>query len=182
MPFSFQSSGVGGILIIQPQVFADERGFFLEAYKSSAFSPHGIPPFVQENHSSSRKGILRGMHFQIPPFSQGKLVRVVAGEILDVGVDLKKSSPTYGRSLSVRLSAEDKKMLYLPPWCAHGFQVLSETAEVIYNVTKEYNKEAERGVLWSDPALAIDWPEKEPTLVERDATFPRLSELQTFFD
>ena len=108
-------------------------------------------------------------------------MRVVAGEVMDVGVDLRRSSATYGKSVAVYLSAENKRMLYLPPWCAHGFEVLSPEAEVIYKVTAEYNKEAERGVVWSDPDLGIDWPEKKPLLTERDANFPRLAELPEVF-
>lgn len=168
-------------MLIEPRVFPDDRGFFLEAYRYSDFVAHGIPAFVQENHSHSRKGILRGMHFQIPPFSQGKLVRVVAGEVVDVGVDLRRASPTFGKSVAIRLSADNKLMLYLPPWCAHGFEVLSEEAEVIYKVTAEYNKDAERGLLWSDPDLGIDWPDKQPTLNKRDEGFPPLAELPEYF-
>lgn len=181
MPFSFHNSGVGEILIIEPRLFPDDRGFFFEAYKYSDFSAQGIPAFVQDNQSHSRKGILRGLHFQAPPFSQGKLVRVVAGEVIDVGVDLRQSSATYGKSVAVRLSAENKRMLYLPPWCAHGFEVLSDEAEVIYKVTTEYNKDAERGLLWSDSALGIDWPDTQPLLTQRDANLPCLAGLPEFF-
>ncbi|HYP13789.1 MAG TPA: dTDP-4-dehydrorhamnose 3,5-epimerase [Bryobacteraceae bacterium] len=179
MPFIFTPLTIPGAILIEPRVFPDGRGFFLESYKRSDFAAHGIPDFfVQENHSVSRQHILRGLHFQRPPHGQGKLIRVIAGEIFDVGVDLRKGSATFGKWVGVNLSADNHRMLYLPPWCGHGFLVLSETAQVVYKTTAEYNKEAEDGVAWNDPDIGIEWNCSEPTLSERDEKWGRLADLK----
>lgn len=145
-----------GVLVIEPSVFADNRGFFLESYNERALEEVGIRErFVQDNHSFSTRHVLRGLHYQVP--GQGKLVRVVVGEIFDVAVDLRRSSPAFGRWEGVSLSAENKKMLWIPPGFAHGFLVLSEGAHVLYKATDFYDAKAERTIRWDDPALAIDW-------------------------
>jgi len=173
VPFSFEKQEVGGVISIEPRVFSDPRGFFLESYKQSDFAAAGIAEnFVQENHSRSRRGILRGLHYQIAPRAQGKLVRVVVGEVLDVAVDIRKGSPTFGKWVGVNLSAENRRMLYLPPTCAHGFCVISEVAEVIYKVSDEYSPEWERGICWNDSQLAIAWPVDTVTVSDRDKLWP----------
>ncbi|RLG08532.1 MAG: dTDP-4-dehydrorhamnose 3,5-epimerase [Thaumarchaeota archaeon] len=177
MPFRFKRLEIPDVVLVEPMVFHDERGFFMEAYKYSDFAAFGIGErFVQDNHSRSVKGVLRGLHYQNPPKAQGKLVRVIVGEIFDVAVDIRKGSPTYGRWVGVRLSAENKKMLYIPPGFAHGFCVLSEVAEVIYKVTEEYAPECEAGIIWNDPEIGIEWPIKSPTLSPKDASWPPLQD------
>ena len=177
MPFTFHPLEVPEVVLIEPKVFGDERGFFMETYKESDFAAAGIAArFVQDNHSRSVRGVLRGLHYQKRPRAQGKLVRVVVGEVFDVAVDLRRGAPTFGRWVGVTLSAEDRRMLYIPPWCAHGFCVVSEVAEVVYKTTDEYAPAYEGGVLWSDPDLAIPWPVREPILAPRDRAWPRLRE------
>lgn len=151
-------TAIADVKIFEPKVFGDERGFFVETFRQSHFEALGLNVnFVQDNHSSSSKGVLRGLHYQIQQ-PQGKLVRVIAGEVYDVAVDLRKSSPTFGQHVGVYLSAENKKIFWVPPGFAHGFLVLSEKAEFIYKCTEYYAPKNERSLLWSDPALNIDWP------------------------
>jgi len=151
-------TGIPDLLIIEPKVFGDERGFFFESFNARRFAElTGVDlAFVQDNHSKSARHVLRGLHYQIRQ-PQGKLVRAVVGEVLDVAVDIRKSSPTFGKSFSVILSAENKRMLWIPPGFAHGFVVLSETAEFLYKTTDYWAPEYERSIVWNDPALAIDW-------------------------
>jgi len=176
MPFLFTPTVIPEVVVIEPRVFPDERGFFMEGYKRSAFAAQGIADiFVQCNHSKSSRGILRGLHYQKNPKAQGKLVRVVLGEIYDVVVDLRHGGPTYGQWVGVTLSAENKKMLYVPEGFAHGFCVTSEQAEVLYSATAEYAPECEAGVLWNDPELGISWPIAEPQLSTRDRAWPPLT-------
>jgi dTDP-4-dehydrorhamnose 3,5-epimerase len=173
MPFTFTPLEIRGVILIEPRVFGDSRGFFLETYKVSDFSSAGIEErFVQENHSRSKRGILRGLHYQVEPHPQGKLVRAVVGDIFDVAVDLDETSPTFGKWIGVHLSAENRRMLYLPPKCAHGFCVTTEVAEVLYKTTSEYSPALERGIAWNDPYLAIQWPVENPELSERDTKWP----------
>ncbi len=173
MPFKFQKLKIPELILITPEVFQDKRGFFLETYKESDFAKNGIKEkFVQENHSKSKKGVLRGLHFQKPPFSQGKLVRVIRGEIFDVAVDIRKNSKTYGKWVGIKLSEKNKKMLYIPPGFAHGFCVLSDFAEVIYKCTKPYSPKHESGILWNDKTLKIKWPIKKPILSKKDLSWP----------
>ena len=173
MPFTFDRLAIPEVILIEPRVFGDARGFFMETYKRSEFALHGLAePFVQENQSKSERGILRGLHYQVPPYGQSKLVRVVVGEVFDVAVDVRPDSPTRGRWIGVTLSAANRRMLYIPPWCAHGFCVMSETAEVVYKTTTEYAPTHESGVMWNDPALAIDWPVTSPIVADRDRTWP----------
>ncbi|GFN23658.1 dTDP-4-dehydrorhamnose 3,5-epimerase [Thermanaeromonas sp. C210] len=177
MPFRFTRLEIPEVVLIEPVVFPDERGFFLEAYKYSEFAAFGITErFLQDNHSRSRKGVLRGLHYQNPPKAQGKLIRVVVGEIFDVAVDIRKGSPTYGRWVGVRLSSENKRMLYIPPGFAHGFCVLSEAAEVLYKTTEEYAPECEAGIIWNDPDIRISWPVENPVLSPKDARWPPLKD------
>jgi dTDP-4-dehydrorhamnose 3,5-epimerase len=166
-----------GVLLVQPQVFRDARGFFLEVYHHAKFRELGISaPFVQDNHSKSRARTLRGLHLQLRE-PQGKLVRVIAGEILDVAADVRPGSPTFGRSVIVRLSAENFLQCYIPPGFAHGFYVLSDEAEVEYKCTSFYDRASEVGIVWNDPQLAIAWPDSAPVLSEKDAALPRLADI-----
>ena len=166
-----------GVLRVEPDVFADPRGFFMETYHADKFAAGGITlPFVQDNHSRSVKGTLRGLHFQIQR-PQGKLVRVVAGEVFDVAVDIRRGSPTFGRWHGETLSAENRLQLWVPPGYAHGFCVLSETADVIYKCTDVYAPGGERTIRWDDPTLAIRWPVSSPLLSAKDAAAPTLEGL-----
>lgn len=177
MPFQFKSLEIPEVILIEPQVFSDERGFFMEVYKYSEFASFGITErFIQDNHSRSKKGVLRGLHYQNPPKAQGKLVRVISGEIFDVAVDIRKGSPTFGKWVGIKLSAENKRMLYIPPGFAHGFCVLSDIAEVLYKTTEEFAPECEAGIIWNDPDINIDWPIKNPVLSSKDAKWPRLKD------
>jgi dTDP-4-dehydrorhamnose 3,5-epimerase len=166
----FTKTDIQGVLLLEPQIFTDERGFFLEAYKKSEFAANGITlDFVQDNHSRSKAGVLRGLHFQVGESAQAKLVRCVKGEILDVAVDLRKDSPTFLKWVSYVLSADNGRELFIPAeGFAHGFLVLSEEAEVTYKCSKEYDPSAERGVIWNDPDLKIDWGMSDPILSKKD--------------
>ena len=157
------------VVLIEPRVFGDDRGFFFESWNLRALADAGIDAaFVQDNHSRSRHGVLRGLHYQIE-HAQGKLVRVVVGAVFDVAVDLRRSSPTFGRHVAVELSADNKRMLWVPPGFAHGFVVVSDAAEFLYKTTDYWFPEHERTLLWNDPALDIDWPVATPQLAPRDA-------------
>jgi dTDP-4-dehydrorhamnose 3,5-epimerase len=182
MPFRFVQSEIPEVLIIEPRVISDARGFFMETYKRSDFAAHGIDEaFVQGNHSKSSKGILRGLHYQKRPQAQGKLVRVLAGEIYDVAVDIRQGSPTFGKWVASVLSSENKRMLYVPVGFAHGFCVTSEEAEIFYMTTAEYAPECEAGIRWDDPALMIGWPVMEPQLSSRDLGLPFLKDADNNF-
>jgi dTDP-4-dehydrorhamnose 3,5-epimerase len=172
VPFTFRRLEIPEVVLIEPEVFGDTRGFLVETYRQSDFAPFVDGAFVQENQSQSRHGTLRGLHFQLGPYGQGKLVRVVSGEIFDVAVDIRQESPTRGKWVSSILSAENRRMVYVPPWCAHGFCVLSETAEVVYKMTTEYAPAHQSGVMWNDPALAINWPIRSPLVSDRDTKWP----------
>jgi len=175
MPFTFKSLEIPELVLIEPGVFEDVRGFFMETYKMPDFADANIKAsFVQDNHSCSAKGILRGLHYQNPPFAQGKLVRVVRGEIFDVAVDIRKGSPTWCKWVAVILSEENKNILYVPIGFAHGFYILSEVADVIYKTTNIYSAEAEAGIIWNDEDLNIEWPFKQPILSDKDKKWPSL--------
>ena len=164
-------TAIPDVLIFEPNVFGDDRGFFLESFNQQQFEAAvGYPvTFVQDNHSKSSKGVLRGLHYQLPPHAQGKLVRCVAGEVFDVAVDIRKSSPTFGQWVGVHLSAENKRQLWIPEGFAHGFVTLSDTAEFLYKTTNYYAPASEGSILWSDPQLAIAWPiEGQPNLSGKD--------------
>jgi len=179
----FISTKLQEVLIIEPQVYGDQRGFFMETYQALEFSNAGIPfHFVQDNHSGSSQGVLRGLHYQLRQ-PQGKLVRVIVGEIFDVAVDIRKSSPTFGKWVGVHLSALNHRQVWAPPGFAHGFFVLSDWAEVIYKVTDFYAPEWERTLRWDDPTIGIQWPViqgKTPVLSEKDQQGKPLLEAEVF--
>lgn len=174
-------TNIPGLLIFEPKVFGDSRGFFMETFRESALKERGIEEsFVQDNHSSSSRGVLRGLHYQIKN-PQGKLVRVIAGEVYDVAVDLRRSSPTFGQHYGVILSAENKRIFWVPPGFAHGFVVLSEQAEFTYKCTEYYAPEHEKSLLWNDPELGIDWPVTEvPELSEKDKNGLPLADAEVY--
>ncbi len=182
MPYTVTPTAIPEVLILEPKVFGDARGFFFESFNARDFAQAtGLEvAFVQDNHSKSAKGVLRGLHYQIQ-HPQGKLVRVVEGEVLDVAVDLRRSSPTFGRWVGERLSADNHKQLWVPPGFAHGFVVLSESAEFLYKTTDYWFPEHERSLLWNDPAVGIDWPiDGPPLLAAKDAAGKRLGEADCF--
>jgi dTDP-4-dehydrorhamnose 3,5-epimerase len=171
-------TGFDDLLILEPKVVQDERGYFMESYQYEDLLKQGIDiRFIQDNQSKSRKGVLRGLHFQNAPYAQTKLIRVLSGTILDVAVDLRKSKKTFGKSFTMELSAENKKQLLVPKGFAHGFLVLSEAAEILYKCDEVYHPEAEGGISWNDPALNIDWgmPASEMLLSKRDQQHPILA-------
>jgi dTDP-4-dehydrorhamnose 3,5-epimerase len=174
----FVETPIPGVILVEPDVHRDARGFFLETYRADRYREGGIrESFVQDNHSRSAKDTLRGLHAQVPN-PQGKLIRVIEGEIWDVAVDVRRGSPAYGRHFGARLTAEGFEQLYVPPGLAHGFLVLSEVAQVEYKCTRPYDPKAEFSIAWNDPDLAIPWPSKSPLLSERDRTAPRLRDVQ----
>lgn len=182
MPYTVTPSAIPDVLMLEPQVFGDARGFFYESFNAREFAEvTGLDTvFVQDNHSKSARGVLRGLHYQIQ-HPQGKLVRVIDGEVFDVAVDLRKSSPTFGKSVGLRLSAENNRQLWIPPGFAHGFVVLSETAQFLYKTTDYWYPAHERSLLWNDPALAIDWPiDFEPQLAAKDAAATLLKDAELF--
>lgn len=183
MPFDFKKLSIKDVILVTPRVFEDERGFFQETYKKSDFYANGIDvEFNQDNHSKSSKGVLRGLHYQMTPKAQAKLVRCVQGEIFDVAVDLRKNSPTFGKWVGEKLSAENKNMLFIPEGFAHGFVVLSETAELVYKASNEFSKEHDRGILWNDPKIGINWGiDIEPILSDKDKKQPKLEEAKDLF-
>ncbi len=183
MPFQFRRLAIPDVILIEAPNLRDERGFFRETYKFSEFAANGIGvPFVQDNHSRSRRAVLRGLHYQKNPRAQGKLVRVVHGEIFDVAVDIRKRSPTFCKWIGITLSADENQMLYIPPGFAHGLCVLSDEADVIYKVTAEYAPELDRGIIWNDPDLAIEWPLPHPILSPKDLGLPRLRDSDNDFE
>lgn len=175
----FHSTDLPGLLVFEPRVFTDDRGYFFESYQRKVFADVGITTdFIQDNEAKSTRGILRGLHFQVPPYAQAKLVRVVLGEVQDVVVDIRKNSPTYGKHFSIRLSAENKKQLFVPRGFAHGYAVLSEEAIFCYKCDNYYSKAHEGGLRYNDPALEIDWEIdlEKALLTERDINWPDLGE------
>lgn len=179
MPFEFEKQKIEDVILVKPTVFGDNRGFFMETYKKSDFVKNGIDiDFIQDNHSKSSHRVLRGLHYQAKPYGQAKLVRCVKGKIYDVAVDLRKNSKTFGQYVKVELSEENKQMLFIPEGFAHGFVVLSDEAEILYKVNKEYAPNSDRGVLWSDNDLNIDWGiDFEPILSEKDKIQPKFKDL-----
>ena len=172
---------IADVLVFEPKVFGDERGFFMESFNQKAFDAAVGQPvrFVQDNHSRSAKGVLRGLHFQLPPHAQGKLVRVTQGSVFDVAVDIRKDSPTFGRWVGVELSGENHRQMWVPAGLAHGFLVTSDSADFLYKTTDYYAPQAERSLRWDDPELAIAWPDTgmPPVLSGKDAAAPNLSAL-----
>src|ERR1700693_5227066 len=170
-------TAIPGVIVIEPQVFRDTRGFFLESYHQAQFTDLGVSDlFVQDNHSCSRRGTLRGLHFQLR-HPQAKLCRVIRGEVLDVAVDIRRGSPTFRKWTSATLSAENMRQIYIPRGFAHGFVVVSEVAEFLYKCSDFYDPASEHGVHWSDPQLAIDWGIADPIVSAKDSRYPRLAEL-----
>lgn len=165
-----------GLLIITPRVFHDERGYFYESFNQKPYLDAGIPPFVQDNHSLSKKNVLRGLHYQLP-HAQGKLVFVTRGKVWDVVVDIRQSSPTFMKWFSIELSDENHQQLYIPPGFAHGFCTLSETADFAYKCTDFYTPGAEHGIRYDDPALNIPWPVETPILSDKDKVYPSLKDI-----
>lgn len=178
-----QALAIPEVLLLTPRVFGDERGFFFESFNAQRFAElTGLrAEFVQDNHSKSARGVLRGLHYQLPPHAQGKLVRVTQGEVFDVAVDIRRSSPTFGRWVGVHLSASNHQQLWIPPGFAHGFLTLTASAEFLYKTTDYYAPESERSIRWDDPGIAIDWPiDGSPQLAARDAAAPCLSAAEVF--
>jgi dTDP-4-dehydrorhamnose 3,5-epimerase len=176
-----QATAIDGVLVLQPKVFGDARGFFLESFNQTAFDAavgHHVD-FVQDNHSRSARGVLRGLHFQKAPKAQGKLVRVISGAVFDVAVDIRRDSPTYGRWAGVELSGENHRQLWIPPGLAHGFLVLTDTADFLYKTTEFYSPDDEGAVRWDDPDLGIAWPDlgQPPKLSAKDSTAGLLRDL-----
>lgn len=175
-------TAISGLLIIKPRVFYDDRGYFFESYNRDVFREAGIPDeFRQDNQSLSQMGALRGLHFQAPPHDQGKLVRVVKGAVLDVVVDIRKDSPTYGKQVTIELNEENMLMLWIPAGFAHGFSTLRDNTIFQYKCTNVYNKQSEGGILWNDADLGIDWRINEPIVSEKDRVLPPFHELNTPF-
>lgn len=182
MPFTFTPLEPAGAVLVEPKVFGDRRGFFKELFKAEDFEAAGLPTaFVQDNFSRSSKGVVRGLHFQSPPRAQGKLVACVRGAILDVIVDVRPGSPTFGRPLSVELSEENHRQLWVPAGFAHGFATLTDIAEITYKCTDVYSPEHDGGIFWNDPDLGIDWGVADPVISDKDAGLPRLADLDSPF-
>ncbi len=174
----FIETSLPGILLIEPKVFGDERGFFMESYRRDVFEGQGIPPLLQDNHSRSVRGTLRGLHFQ-HPHGQGKLIRVTHGAVYDVLVDVRRGSPTFGKWEGHELSADNKRQLWVPPGFAHGFCVLSDAADFLYKCSDYYHPEHEHTLLWNDPDVGVQWPVSEPILSEKDKKGVPLKDLQS---
>jgi len=181
MPFDFVKCEIPGVVIIEPRVFEDERGFFLETYKKTDFAKNGIDvDFHQDNHSLSAKNVLRGLHYQTPPAGQAKLVRVLRGAAWDVAVDIRKGSATFKKWIAVELSEANRKMLYIPEGFAHGFVALTDDMHLLYKCSAEYSPSHDTGIIWNDPDIGIDWPVDNPILSGKDKTLPTLNEVVVF--
>ncbi|MBI3315770.1 MAG: dTDP-4-dehydrorhamnose 3,5-epimerase [Candidatus Omnitrophica bacterium] len=177
----FIKTSIPGVIVIEPKFYEDARGFFFESYQKEVFAKHGIATeFVQDNHTLSAKGVLRGLHFQIPPRAQAKLVRVIKGEAFDVVVDVRRGSKTFGRFVTLGLSSENKKMVYVPVGFAHGYCALKDGTEFLYKTSDLYSPEHERGLAWDDPALGIPWPKLDTgyLLSDKDRQYPTLKNLE----
>ncbi|MCL4540089.1 MAG: dTDP-4-dehydrorhamnose 3,5-epimerase [Bacteroidetes bacterium] len=183
MPFTFtQVDSPEGLIVITPYVFNDDRGFFMETFRSDAFEKVGIKEeFIQDNHSRSSKGVIRGIHFQVDPKEQSKLVRCIRGEVFDVAVDLRPKSDSFGKWYGIVLSEQNKKMLYIPRGFGHGFSTLSDDAEVVYKVDEYYSREDERGIVFNDPKLAIEWRVSNPVVSSKDRALPKFDEEKEYF-
>lgn len=182
MPFNHTE--IPGLVIFEPNIFNDERGYFFESFNEKQFAEQGLPThFVQDNQSGSSYGVIRGLHYQMHPHAQAKIIRVLQGSILDIAVDIRKNSPTWLKVFSIELSAENKKQLFIPAGFAHGFSVLSEKANVLYKCDKLYNKESEQGIRYDDPSLKIDWkiPVEKRIVSEKDRNLPLLADCKNNF-
>jgi dTDP-4-dehydrorhamnose 3,5-epimerase len=179
MPFAFEKTNIDGLFLIKPKVFGDDRGFFMETFERNDFESAGVKmELVQINHSRSVVGVLRGLHFQNPPYEQAKLVRCIRGEILDVAVDIRPRSASFAQYFSVHLSDTNRLILYVPRGFAHGFLVVSDVAEIEYAVDNQYAPDHEAGIIWNDPELAIKWPIEKPILSEKDKKLPELGDIR----
>ena len=180
----FTPLAIPDVFLIEPKVFGDARGFFLESFRQDLFNQATGTnhEFIQDNHSRSSKGVLRGLHYQLPPHAQGKLVRVISGAVFDVAVDIRRSSPTFGQWVGAELSAENHRQLWIPPGFAHGFVVLSDTADFVYKTTAYYAPESDRGLLWNDPDIGIAWPDlgQVPLISTKDAASKSFREAEVF--
>jgi len=182
MPFRFTPLSIDGLMLVEPTKFGDERGFFMETYKRSEFIRAGITGhFIQHNHSMSTRDVLRGLHYQLEPHGQGKLIRCIRGAVFDVAVDIRRGSPHFGKWVSAILSDEKCQMLYIPVGFAHGFLTLSDEAEIIYSCTAEYSPEHDRGIRWDDPDIGIKWGYERPILSSKDANLPLLRDAEVNF-
>lgn len=181
MAFTFTPFEIPGLLLVEGPSFPDERGFFLESFKEGEFRKAGIPPFVQDNLSRSKKRVMRGLHYQKSPSAIGKLVRCVRGRVFDVAVDIRKGSPSYGKWAATELSDEANRMLWVPEGFAHGFYTVSDWADVLYKVTGTWAPDDDRGILWNDPALGIRWPSPEALVAPKDAQHPPLAQADNNF-
>lgn len=183
MSFQFTDTKIKGLKFVSPKLFSDQRGIFLETYKKSEFVANGIAEtFVQENRSVSKKNVLRGLHYQINPKAQGKLVSVQRGKIFDVAVDIRRNSPYFGKYVSIILESDNGLMFWIPPGFAHGFLSLEDNSTVTYKTTEEYSPEHERGIIWNDTDIGIDWPSENLIIAERDSKFPDLKRAQMNFE
>ncbi len=182
MPFSFSPTVLDGVILVQSRIFEDDRGYFREGFKASEFAAAGLPTeFVQDNTSRSRRGVVRGIHYQTDPHAQGKLVGVTQGSVIDVAVDLRVGSPTYGQWMAEELTDDNGKMLWIPVGFGHGFSVLSDYADLVYKCTDEFDAKADGGIAWNDPDLAIDWKVSDPIVSDKDVALPRLSDAKPGF-
>lgn len=173
---------IEGPLLLRPKLFTDERGCFFESFNKAVFEKNGLPTdFSQDNQSVSRKGVIRGLHYQIPPWEQGKLVRVVKGSVIDIAVDIRKGSKTYGKHIRVELSGDNQTVLWIPPGFAHGFSVLEDDTVFLYKCTKAYHPESEQGLVWNDPDLAINWAIDEPVVSQKDQQLPEFRKFHSPF-
>ncbi len=180
MNFNFKKLTIPDLILIEPAAFKDNRGFFIERYKQSDFDSQNIPHFVQDNYSFSKQGVIRGFHYQLLPHAQGKLVSVVKGKAWDVAIDVRKKSAFFGKWVGVELSEENNLSFYIPPGFAHGFSALSPEVGFFYKCTSEYNPSCERGIVWNDPALGIDWKVTDPLICEKDKKLPLLKDAEVF--
>ena len=181
MKFIFKKLSIPEVILIEPKIFSDKRGFFFENFKENDFILNGITKLIQDNISHSTFGVIRGLHYQKNPKAQAKLVTAITGKIFDVAVDIRKKSPTYGKWVGEILSNENHRSLYIPEGFAHGFSVLSEKADVIYKVSSEYSQENEGGIIWNDPTINIPWSVKQPIISEKDNLLPLLENIDTNF-
>lgn len=182
MTFTFKRLQIPDIILVEPKLLLDNRGFFYEGFKESDFFTNGITKkFVQDNFSHSTYGVIRGLHYQKRPRDQAKIITVVKGKIFDVAVDIRKNSPSYGKWVSEILSEDNHKLLYVPEGFAHGFCVLSQEADIFYKVSNEYSKEHERGIVWNDPAINISWPIEKPVISDKDNQLPLLKNSDSDF-
>jgi len=181
VPFDFKTLDIDGLMLIQPRVFFDERGFFMESYKDSDFRACGIDfVFCQDNHSLSKKNVIRGLHYQLNPKAQGKLVRVIKGAVWDVAVDIRKTSPTYKKWFGLELSDINNAMFFIPPGFAHGFAALTDDTHLVYKCTAEYDPKLDAGIRWDDPDIGVAWPVTDPVVSGKDRVLPFLKDAVVF--